>query len=89
MTKTLLLGQTLSFSGNPFDTAWTDVTQHTTHGAVLIEGGKITAIGEADGLRALNPGAEVHDYGSALITAGFVDAHMHYPQTAIPRSLVV
>jgi guanine deaminase len=37
-------------------------------------------------LRAAHPGARVTDYGDALISAGFVDAHVHYPQTAIIAS---
>ena len=37
-------------------------------------------------LRAAHPQARVTDYGKALISAGFVDAHVHYPQTAIIAS---
>ena len=44
------------------------------------------AVGEADDLRRAHPEAQVTDYGNALITAGFVDAHMHYPQTGIIAS---
>ncbi|WP_420858398.1 guanine deaminase [Marivivens marinus] len=82
----LLLGQTLAFSGDPFQTAWEDVTHHTRRGAVLIEDGRIAAVGQAEVLRAANPQVPVTDYGDALITAGFVDAHMHYPQTAMIAS---
>ena len=43
-------------------------------------------MGEADDLRCAYPEVPVTDYGDALITAGFVDAHMHYPQTGIIAS---
>ncbi len=81
----LLLGQTLTFAADPF-TEGPEAARHETHGAVLIEGGRIAATGPAERLRALNPQARVHDYGNALISPGFVDAHAHYPQTAIIAS---
>ncbi len=81
----LLLGQTLTFAADPF-TEGPEAARHETHGAVLIEGGRIAATGPAERLRALNPQARVHDYGKALISPGFVDAHAHYPQTAIIAS---
>ena len=86
MTQTLLLGQTLQFSGDPFQNAWEDVTIHDSNGAVLVDGGRIAAVGSAAALRAAHPEAKVEDYGNALICAGFVDAHMHYPQTAMIAS---
>ncbi|MGL4238895.1 guanine deaminase, partial [Tabrizicola sp.] len=36
--------------------------------------------------RARYPQARLHDHGSRLISAGFIDAHVHYPQTAIIAS---
>jgi guanine deaminase len=52
----------------------------------LIEAGRITAAGSGADLRTAHPDATVTDYGQNLITAGFVDAHMHYPQTAMIAS---
>ena len=86
MTKHLLIGQTLRYSGNPFSSAWEEVSHHSSRGAVLIDGDTIAAVGEADDLRRAHPDVPVTDYGDALITAGFVDAHMHYPQTGIIAS---
>ncbi|SHG44050.1 guanine deaminase [Cognatishimia maritima] len=83
---TLLLGQTLSFEANPFDEPLETAVRHETSGAVLIRGGVIAAVGSADTLRPLHPTARVIDYGKGLIMAGFVDAHVHYPQTAIIAS---
>ena len=81
----LLLGQVLSYAGDPFAEGL-GAARHLTHGAVLIEDGRIRAVGPADTLRAAHPQARVTDYGRHLISAGFVDAHAHYPQTAIIAS---
>lgn len=82
----LLLGATLTYSGNPMQSAWEDAVKIDTEGGVLIEEGRITAVGNGERLRAAHPQAEVTDYPDALICPGFVDAHVHYPQTAIIAS---
>ncbi len=81
----LLLGQVLSFTADPF-VAGESAARHESHGAVLVDQGRILATGPADTLRAAHPQARLHDYGRCLITAGFIDAHVHYPQTAIIAS---
>lgn len=83
---TLLLGQTLGFETNPFEGRAQDAARHHRQGGVLISGGRIVAVDEAQVLRAAHPKAKVVDYGQALIMAGFVDAHVHYPQTGIIAS---
>lgn len=85
-SKTLLTGQTLLFTGDPFSVPWKDVVHIDSSGGVLLEGGRITATGPADKLRRANPDAIEHAYEHALICPGFVDAHAHYPQTAIIAS---
>ncbi|MBD1204494.1 MAG: guanine deaminase [Rhodobacteraceae bacterium] len=81
----LLLGQVLRFTADPFEAGET-AAHYESHGAILVENGHITATGPADDLRRRHPQARLHDYGRALITAGFIDAHVHYPQTAIIAS---
>ncbi|WP_395543456.1 guanine deaminase [Neotabrizicola sp. sgz301269] len=81
----LLCGQVLSFSGDPFEMGEA-AARHLAQGAVLIDQGKVVAVGDASALRAAHPLAKLHDYGRALISAGFIDAHVHYPQTAIIAS---
>ena len=79
----LLLGQVLSFTADPMiegpDAARLD-------SGVLLDGGRIVTLGDGATLRAAHPQARVTDYGSSLISAGFIDAHVHYPQTAIIAS---
>ena len=86
MSKHLLLGQTLWFDGNPLTSPWADVARFDSAGGVLIDGDRIIAVGSRDTLRVQVPDATITDYGDALIHAGFVDAHMHYPQTRIIAS---
>ncbi|MDX8347585.1 guanine deaminase [Cognatiyoonia sp. IB215446] len=86
MTKQLLLGQTLGFSGNPLTSDWADIVEFDSAGGVLIDGDRISAVGNGAALKAAHPEADITDYGDALISAGFVDAHMHYPQTGIIAS---
>lgn len=81
----LLLGQVLRFAGDPFLDG-EGAAVHDAHGGVLVEGGRIVAVGDGAELRARHPAATVQDYGRRLICAGFVDAHVHYPQTAIIAS---
>jgi guanine deaminase len=82
----LILGQTLAFTANPFQVPPEDAAQFERHGGVLVRDGAIAALGAGDALRAAHPEAEVIDMGDALLTAGFVDAHAHYPQTGIIAS---
>ena len=81
----LLLGQVLRFTADPF-TEGPGAAQHWSRGGVLVDTGQIVELGDGASLAAAHPSARRHDYGDALISAGFIDAHMHYPQTAIIAS---
>ena len=78
----ILTGQVLSFTADPFAEG-PGAAHLEPDGAVLVDGGLIRAVGPADRLRAAHPGVPVTSHGRNLISAGFVDAHVHYPQTAI------
>ena len=82
----LLLGQTLAYAGDPFVLPVNAAAHIESHGAVFVRGGKIVDTGPADDLAVAHPRAKIHDYGQHLITAGFIDAHVHYPQTAMIAS---
>lgn len=81
----LILGQVLSYAADPFAEGL-DAVRVITDGAVAVEGTRIAAVGKASDLRARYPQARIHDHGQKLISAGFIDAHVHYPQTAIIAS---
>ncbi|WP_420860928.1 guanine deaminase [Algirhabdus cladophorae] len=82
----LLLGQTLEFMTSPFETPPEDAARHRTHGAILVRDGKIMAVGEAPELTAAHPQVPRIEMGDKLLLPGFVDAHMHYPQTPMIAS---
>jgi guanine deaminase len=51
-------------------------------GLLLIDNGKVQAAGDYATLHAsLPPSTPVTDYRGKLITPGFIDTHIHYPQT--------
>lgn len=85
MTKRLILGQCLVFDGNP-RVDGPEAVRHIADGAVLVRDGLIEEVGERSDLRAAHPDSAQFDHGRALILPGFVDAHAHYPQTAIIAS---
>ncbi len=82
----ILKGQTLSYLADPFLGEPTAAVRHHAAGAVWIEDGRVRQVGPADEILRAVPDLPVTDYGEALIMAGFVDCHAHYPQTAIIAS---
>ncbi len=55
-------------------------------GVLLVEDGRIVEAGPAERLLPKLNGVAVHEYRNALITPGFVDTHIHYPQTGMIAS---
>ena len=79
----VIRGRILSFTDDP---AASGSAAHSVidDGAVLVEGGLIEAVGEARDILARAPrGARVDDHAGCIVTAGFIDAHIHYPQTQV------
>lgn len=65
------------------DPAFSDQS-HDWHedGLLIVADGKVQAAGDYAALHAtLPPGTEVHDYSGKLLMPGFIDTHVHYPQT--------
>lgn len=56
-------------------------------GLLLIDDGKVIAAGDYAQLKGtLAPGIAITDYSGKLILPGFIDTHVHYPQTDIIAS---
>ncbi|MEO8837128.1 MAG: guanine deaminase [Herbaspirillum sp.] len=56
-------------------------------GLLIVNDGKIEACGEYGQLHSqLTPDLPLHDYRGKLIVPGFIDTHLHYPQTDIIAS---
>ncbi|MEX1660313.1 guanine deaminase [Thioclava sp. 15-R06ZXC-3] len=81
----LHLGQLMAYRGDPL-VEGPEAVLPIRHGALLIANGMIVDIGEAADLCAAHPGATLVDHGDHLLSPGFIDAHVHYPQTAIIAS---
>lgn len=60
--------------------------QYFEDGILLIENGKVAQVGAAAELLPKLAGVEVQHYRDALITPGFIDTHIHYPQTGMIAS---
>lgn len=61
-----------------------DGDAHAWHkdGLLVVEDGRVKAAGDHDALvSTLPPGLVPHDLRGRLITPGFIDTHLHYPQT--------
>lgn len=81
-----LRGRLLWFAGDPW-TAGDAAHRYVEDGLLLIENGLVKAAGEAkDLLRALPADAEIIDHRPHLIMPGFIDAHIHMPQTQVLAS---
>ncbi|MEZ5846903.1 MAG: guanine deaminase [Geminicoccaceae bacterium] len=74
MTKTALRGRLLCFADGP------DRPTYIERGILVIENGRISTMGEDP---ALADGLVVEDFGERLIMPGFIDTHLHYPQTQV------
>lgn len=79
MTKTLLRGRVLSFHADPAETA--DSHRFWENGAILVEDGRILAVGDYAGTR--DPEAREIDHRPHIIMAGFIDPHIHFPQVQV------
>ncbi len=75
-------GPALTFSGDPFRDGLERTLVHEPDAIVVLQDGHITQFGPAARVAPLLPaGIEIRDFGKdALISAGFVDTHVHFPQ---------
>ncbi len=80
----IITGHVLCFEGSPFEADAETVAR--IEEAVLISDGVVVQVGALGTLRKAAPEAEIHGFDGHLISPGFVDAHAHYPQTAIIAS---
>lgn len=82
----IITGQLLRFVADPFEVPPEDAAIHDARGAVLVDGRRIVAAGPVNEVAARAPDAARTEMGDRLILPGFVDAHMHYPQTGVIAS---
>ena len=59
-----------------------DAYEYWEDGLLVVLGGKVIKAGDYAALREdLPAGAQLHDYSGKLIVPGFIDTHIHFPQT--------
>lgn len=79
-------GEILHFIADPAY-AGPDALEHFADGVLIVRDGRIAECGPAPELLAKLPaGTALTDYRGKLILPGFVDTHIHYPQTDIIAS---
>ncbi|WP_306025876.1 guanine deaminase [Oceaniradius stylonematis] len=86
MTDRLLRGRLLTFHRAPADQNDTDAFTYHEDGAILVREGVIAASGTFDAVAPTAPCADIVDHRPHLMTAGFIDAHIHFPQAQIVAS---
>ena len=55
-------------------------------GLLVIDNGQVAKVGHAADLLPTLKGVEITEYRDAMITPGFIDTHIHYPQTGMIAS---
>jgi guanine deaminase len=77
-------GQILSFISDPGDGTHADSYRYFSDGALIVEGGRIAAIGPAESILTQIPrDTAVADHGRNLLLPGFIDNHTHYVQSDV------
>jgi len=79
MSKTALRGAVLTFTRDPFYNDPADSHQYLDDGLVVIDNGLIESVGPFTAEAAA--GLTVEHHREAIICPGFIDCHLHYPQT--------
>lgn len=84
--KYTIRGSFLDFTADPFFVPQQDCVRYIKDGLLVVENGKILDFGDYSGLHRRYRGIETACYPGKLITPGFIDTHIHYPQTKIMAS---
>jgi len=80
-------GELLHFLADPAKVALQESYQYFEDGLMIIKDGLIESIGEANELLpTLDDNIDVTHYKSGLMMPGFIDTHVHYPQTEMIAS---
>ncbi|HTP95153.1 MAG TPA: guanine deaminase [Burkholderiales bacterium] len=84
MPRSAFRGSILHFLSDPGEGEAASAYRYLDDGLLLIENGCVAALGPApDLLPGLPPGTPVADHRGCLMVPGFVDTHIHYPQTDV------
>ncbi|MDB6085217.1 MAG: guanine deaminase [Gammaproteobacteria bacterium] len=77
-------GRILSFLSDPGDGTHADAYTYFPDGALIVENGRIAALGPAESVLARVPrGTPYAHHGANLLLPGFIDNHIHYAQSDV------
>ncbi|WP_206603116.1 guanine deaminase [Leptolyngbya ohadii] len=80
---TAVRGAFLDFTGDPFRCNERDSVRYVKDGLLVLKGGKVEAFGDYGTIAPQYQGISITEYPEKLIIPGFLDIHVHYPQTEI------
>lgn len=60
--------------------------QYFNDGLLVVDGSKIVALGDANSLLEVYLDVDLIDYSGKLLLPGFIDSHLHFPQTEMIAS---
>jgi guanine deaminase len=80
-------GEILHFLGDPAKMPLAQSYQYFTDGLLVINHGLVECVGDAIALIPTLPkGVEITEYPHGLMVPGFIDTHIHYPQSQMMAS---
>ncbi|MEB3282636.1 MAG: guanine deaminase [Lyngbya sp.] len=79
-------GAFLDFVADPFYRSVEESIRYIPDGLLIVENGKIKEFGSYEHLQPQYPDLESITYPDKLIVPGFIDLHVHYPQTEMIAS---
>ncbi len=71
----------LDFVDDPFYVSELESVRYIADGLLVVEDGLVKELGEYESLYAKYVGIEIVSYPGMLIMPGFIDTHVHFPQT--------
>ena len=80
-TKTAIRGAMLTFKKDPFFHDMSECMVYESDAIVVMEDGKIVQAGAASQILPTLGDVPVKAYTDSIIVPGFIDSHVHYPQT--------
>ena len=71
----------LDFIDNPFDVSEAQSVRYVRDGLLVVEQGKVKELGTYESLQEKYAGLPIETYPNQIILPGFIDLHIHFPQT--------
>ena len=82
MSDLLIRGRVLTFVAEPQGIDDSAAYRYVEDGAVLVRDGKVVETGAyADVRKLAGAGVRIADHRPNLVLPGFIDTHLHFPQT--------